>query len=132
MQPGRVDPKTFKQHLEFLPINLDDGFTSVPGMPGLSVRVITGTLDEEAKRGSITRLVKFAPDTKLDRIITRDCYQEVVILRGTLLAATPEDPSIFKSFPAPSFATRPPGVAHGPYAAGPDGCVLIESKYYMP
>ena len=132
MQPGRVDPKTFKQHLEYFPINLDDGFTSVPGQPGLSVRVITGTLDEEAKRGSITRLVKFAPGTALDRVITRDCYQEVVVLRGTLMAATPDEQGTFRSFSAPSFATRPPGVAHGPYRAGPDGCVLIESKYYMP
>ncbi len=132
MQPGRVDPKTLKQHLEYVPINLDDGFTTAPGTPGLSVRVLTGTLDEEAKRGSITRLVKFAPGTRLDRVILRDCYQEVVILRGTLLAATPDEPTNFKPFPAPSFATRPPNVAHGPYMAGPDGCVLIESKYYMP
>ena len=132
MQPGRVDPKTFKQHLEYFPINLEDGFTSVPGKPGLSVRVLTGTLDEEGKRGSITRLVKFAPNTKLDRVITRDCYQEVMILQGTLLAATPEDQSTFTAFPALSFATRPPNVSHGPYTAGAEGCVLLETKYYMP
>lgn len=132
MQPGKVDPKTFKQHLEYFPIDLDDGFTSVPGMPGLSVRVLTGTLDEDAKRGSITRLVKFAPGTVLDRVITRDCYQEVLILRGALQAATPDAPTAFKTFPALSFATRPPNVSHGPYVAGPEGCVLIETKYYMP
>ena len=132
MTQGAVDPKTLKQHLEYFEINLDDGFTSVEGVPGLSVRVLTGILDEEGKRGSITRLVKFAPGITFDRVIKRDCYQEVMILKGALLAASPTDPTAFKTFSAPSFATRPPDVSHGPYKAGPDGCVLLETKYYMP
>ena len=132
MRPGSVDPKTFRQHLEYFPLSLEDGFTSIPTIPGMSIRVITGTLDKEAKRGSITRLLKWAPGTALDRIVSHDCYQEVLVLAGTLLAASPDDQTGFKPFPALSFATRPPGVEHGPYKAGPDGCVLLETKYYMP
>ena len=132
MQPGPVDPKTFKQHLEFFAVNLEDGFSSVPALPGLSIRVLTGTLDEVAKRGSISRLVKWAPGTLLDQIVKHDCYQEVLVLQGTFLAATPADPVHFTPFPALSFATRPPGIAHGPYMAGPEGCVILETKYYMP
>ncbi len=131
MRPGTVDPKTFKQHLEYMTVNLEDGFTSVPTVAGMSVRVLTGTLDKEGKRGSITRLIKWAPGTALDRVVEHDCYHEVLVLTGTLLAATPEQPTDFKSFPALSFATRPPGAAHGPYRAGSDGCVLLETKYYI-
>ena len=132
MHPGSVDPKTFKQHLEYFAVSLEDGFTSIPSVPGLSIRVLTGTLDEGAKRGSITRLMKWAPGTSLDRVVSHDCHHEIMVLQGTLLAATPEDPTDYKAFPALSFATRPPGAAHGPYKAGPDGCVLLETKFYMP
>ncbi len=132
MQLGPVDPKTRKAHVEFFRVDFAEGFAPMPGAPGLQVRILAGTLDEVAKRGGISRLVRWAPGAHLDEVKVHDFYEEVLVAAGTFLVADPGDRTRFVAFPSPSFATRPPGVPHGPFKAGPEGCLLFETQYYLP
>ena len=65
MTQGAVDPKTLKQHLEYFEINLDDGFTSVEGVPGLSVHSAVAAPSGRASRATSrlkpSRLLTLSP-----------------------------------------------------------------------
>ena len=48
-----------KPHLEFVKVDLNGGWEQVPGYPkGFSQKILASDIDEKAKRGSRTRLLK--------------------------------------------------------------------------
>jgi hypothetical protein len=94
-------------------------------------KILAGGLDETNKRGFLNRLVRWAPGAAIDAVIVHEFYEEVFVVSGELFVAIEEDRTRFESFPAPSFACRPPGAPHGPFRAGSEGCVLFENQFYL-
>lgn len=100
-----------------------DDWTPLGGFDGISQRILAGVLDESAKSGHRTRLVKFAPGARTDEPFVHDYWEEVFVVSGALIdsdgtVATPGD-----------FVFRPPGQYHGPFRS-PEGCELFEVHYY--
>ena len=51
-----------KPHLEFVTVNMDEGWESPPGYPeGIKQKILASDMDEEKKTGSRTRLLRFDP-----------------------------------------------------------------------
>jgi ChrR-like protein with cupin domain len=123
-----TDPKTGKPHLEFFRVG-EDGWIEIA--PGVRQKILAGGLDETNKRGFLNRLVRWAPGATIDAVIVHGFYEEVLVVSGELLVARQDDRTRFESFPAPSFACRPPGAPHGPFRAGPQGCLLFENQFYL-
>jgi hypothetical protein len=124
----KLDAKTGKPHLEFFRIG-EDGWTEIA--PGVRQKILAGGLDAANKRGFLNRLVRWSPGATIDSVIVHEFYEEVLVVSGELLAGAAGDRRRFESFPAPSFACRPPGAPHGPFRAGPEGCVLFENRFYL-
>jgi hypothetical protein len=123
-----TDAKTGKPHLEFFRVG-HDGWVEIA--PGVRQKILAGGLDETNKRGFLNRLVRWEPGATIDKVIVHDFYEEVLVVSGELLVATPDDRTRVESFPAPSFACRPPRAPHGPFRAGPEGCVLFENQFFL-
>ena len=124
----KLDAKTGKPHLEFFRID-EEGWIEIAR--GVRQRILAGGLDEVNKRGFLNRLVRWEPGATIDAVIVHEFYEEVLVVSGELLVRAADDRRRFESFPAPSFACRPPGAPHGPFRAGPDGCVLFENQFYL-
>ena len=99
------------------------GWTPFGGLTGISQRVLVGALDEAAKAGHRTRLVRFEPGAETTEPFVHDYWEEVFVVSGTLIDA---DGTVA---PAGDFVRRPPGLVHGPFTS-PKGCELFEVHYY--
>ncbi|WP_332119397.1 cupin domain-containing protein [Azorhizobium caulinodans] len=124
-----IDPGTGKEHREFFEIDEVDGWVEVA--PGIEAKVLAGSIDEAARKGHLNRLVRWAPHARIDEVKVHDFYEEVFVARGSLIVAAQTPPHMPETFNAPSFACRPPGALHGPFQAGPDGCLLFETQFYL-
>jgi hypothetical protein len=122
-----IDPKTGKEHREFFAIT-EEGWEEVS--PGIHFKILAGVMDEKAGRGHQNRVARWAPNARLDSVNVHPYYEEVFVASGSFLVVSQEDPSRTDVFPAFSFACRPPGAKHGPFQAGPEGCVLFETIYF--
>jgi hypothetical protein len=123
-----------KQHKEFHTIDMQDGWQMPPGYPpGLDVKekVLAGGLDTKNKRGSQTRLLKFAPGVFTTAPFVHDYWEEVYLVSGDLTVGNDKDGKGGTPFPQNTYACRPPGAAHGPFKSE-NGCVLLEIHYYDP
>lgn len=123
------DAKTGKEHREFFEIDDKDGWSEVA--PGILAKVLAGSIDEARGTGHLNRLVRWAPHARIDAVRVHDFYEEVLVVRGSLIVASQDPPHREETFPALSFACRPPGAKHGPFRAGPEGCVLFETQFYL-
>src|SRR5205085_2686169 len=87
---------------------------------GLSERILA----RDAQSGVATRMLRFIPgaDTSAFGVVVHDFWEEVYILEGSL-----HDLSLNQSFPAGTYACRPPGMKHGPWRA-PEGCVTGSAR----
>ncbi|MCF3964668.1 cupin domain-containing protein, partial [Streptomyces fuscigenes] len=91
------------------------------GAPGVDERVLSaGASDAET-----TRLARWAPglDTTAAGVIRHAYHEEVYLLEGEL-----EDLSLGRTFGAGYYASRPPGMPHGPYRTR-GGCVMLEIRH---
>lgn len=87
--------------------------------PGVSERVLSRERD-----GAVgTRIARWAPGTVTDAVIRHDYFEEVLLLDGEL-----HDLTLGTTFTAGSFASRPPGMPHGPYRTD-TGCTMLEIRY---
>ena len=123
-----------KRHAEFHPVAADgaDGWESPPGYPdGIEQKILSGALDETAKRGSRTRLLRFAPGVFTTAPFVHDYWEEVFLVSGDLVVGNDEQGQGGTTFTAHTYACRPPGVPHGPFRSD-DGCLLLELHYYDP
>ncbi|MCE7003945.1 cupin [Kibdelosporangium philippinense] len=76
----------------------------------------------------LTRLARWEPglDTTAAGVITHDYVEEVYILCGSL-----HDHTLDRTFQAGDFASRRPGMPHGPYRTA-EGCVMLEPATVHP
>jgi hypothetical protein len=89
-----------------------------PTAPGVTERVLSRESD-----GSVgTRIARWAAGTETSGVIRHDYVEEVLLLEGSL-----HDITLDRTFGAGYFASRPPGMPHGPYRTV-DGCTMLEIR----
>jgi hypothetical protein len=121
-----------KQHDEFYAVDLDSGWETLPGYPeGIQQKILAGGLDEDAGRGTRTRLLRFAPGVFTTAPFVHDYWEEVYLVSGDLTVGNDPEGHGGESFNPNTYACRPPGAAHGPFKSEA-GCVLLEIHYFDP
>lgn len=112
-----------KPEHEFFPVD-SVRWTRVPGdAEGLYERIL---IQDAATSGSVTRILRFDPgtDTTPNGVQVHDFTEEVYILSGSF-----EDLTLGETFVAGTYASRPPGMRHGPWRTE-EGCMTFEVRYY--
>ena len=121
-----------KQHLEFHKLDLESGWQVPEGYPdGIQQKILAGVLDETGKRGSRTRLLRFAAGVYTTEPFVHDYWEEVYLLSGDLTVGNDADGDGGEAFDPDTYACRPPGAYHGPFKST-GGCMLLEIHYYDP
>jgi ChrR Cupin-like domain len=88
---------------------------------GLTERLLA--VDREG--GVATRVLRFEPgtDTTPNGVQRHDFWEEVYILEGSIT-----DLRLGRTFSAGMYASRPPGMDHGPWSSSM-GCLTFEVRY---
>ena len=114
-----------KKHDEFHTLDMNVGWEIPLGYPkGIEQKILSGRLDETNKRGTRTRLLRFAPGVSTTKPFVHEYWEEVFQLSGTLEVGG-------QTFGPMTYACRPPRAWHGPFRSR-DGCLLLEVHYYDP
>src|SRR6185437_12844349 len=115
-----------KKHSEFTSVNLDfSGWTLPEGYPKGALaceKILSGALDEQNKRGSRTRLLRFEPGFRTTKPFVHEYWEEVFLLEGDMTVGVGDNGERFEGY---TYAVRPPGVFHGPFASE-GGALLLE------
>lgn len=107
------------------------GWEPVPGgAQGVEQKMLSGALDEDAKVGVRTRLIRFQPGTVAPNVFVHDYWEEVYLISGKLVNGCDAQGTGGTEFEAPSYACRPPGTEHGPFTST-NGCTFFEIQYYV-
>jgi len=93
--------------------------------------ILSGALDHQAKSGSRTRLLRFRPGFKTYEPFTHDYWEEVFLLEGDMTVGAAGRGDTVQRFEGYTYAVRPPGVPHGPFASD-QGALLLEIHYFDP
>jgi hypothetical protein len=121
-----------KEHREFHALDMASGWSVPPGYPdGIEQKILSGSLDEEAKQGSRTRLLRFKPGVYTTAPFVHTYWEEVYLLSGDLIVGNDEQGRGGEKFTPETYACRPPGTPHGPFKSD-GGCVLLEIHYFDP
>ena len=121
-----------KAHDEFHALDLNSGWETIPGYPdGMAHKILSGALDESARRGSRTRLLRFEPGVFTTEPFVHEYWEEVYLLSGDLIVGNDAHGEGGESFQPNTYACRPPGAFHGPFKSE-NGCLLLEIHYYDP
>jgi hypothetical protein len=121
-----------KQHQEFHLLDLTQGWVTPAGYPsGIEQKILSGELDEQARRGSRTRFLRFQPGVYTTKPFIHEYWEEVYLVSGDLIVGNDEHGHNGTSFQPNTYACRPPGVHHGPFKSE-KGCLLLEIHYYDP
>ncbi len=119
-----------KKHEEFHALDLDSGWEVPPGYPtGMLQKISSGELDEAAKTGSRTRLLRFDPGVYTTVPFVHEYWEEVFLVSGDLFVGSDEKGRGGERFEPHTYACRPPGVYHGPFRSD-GGCLLLEIHYF--
>ena len=119
-----------KPHLEFHSIDMRTGWETPPGYPtGIQQKILAGSLDESNRKGSRTRLLRFAPGVFTTAPFVHEYWEEVYQLTGDLIVGNDEAGEGGESFQPGTYACRPPGAYHGPFKSV-NGCMLLEIHYF--
>jgi hypothetical protein len=119
-----------KPHLEFAGVDLASGFTVPPGYPsGFKEKILAGSLDEQSRKGSRTRLLRIEPGTYSTAPFIHEYWEEVYLLSGDLIVGNDDKGRGGEKFTGPTYACRPPGVYHGPFKSE-GGCLMLEIHYF--
>ena len=121
-----------KIHDEFRTIDMSSGWETPTGYPaGIQQKILSGALDETNKKGSRTRLLRFAPGVYTTEPFVHEYWEEVFLFSGDLIVGNDEQGNGGESFPPLTYACRPPGAFHGPFKSV-NGCMLMEIHYFDP
>ncbi|HSV82540.1 MAG TPA: cupin [Ramlibacter sp.] len=122
-----------KTHAEFYPVDMDqDGWEVPAGYPqGIEQKILSGVLDEDAKQGFRTRLLRFKPGIYTTAPFMHDYWEEVYLVEGDLVVGNDAKGQGGTAFAPHTYACRPPATPHGPFKST-KGCVLLELHYYGP
>jgi hypothetical protein len=119
-----------KLHDEFKAIDMTTGWETPAGYPeGIQQKILAGSLDETAKTGNRSRLLRFAPGVYTTKPFVHDYWEEVLLISGDLTVGNNERGEGGEAFTPLTFACRPPGVFHGPFKSKA-GCLLFEIHYF--
>ena len=119
-----------KPHIEFLALDMQSGWATPEGYPdGIKQKILASDLDERRKTGSRTRLLRFEPGVFTTAPFVHDHWEEVYLVAGDLTVGNDARGQGGESFPAGTYACRPPGAVHGPFKSEA-GCLLYEIHYY--
>jgi hypothetical protein len=121
-----------KAHDEFYTLDLEKGWETPAGYPaGIQQKIMSGGLDEDKKRGSRTRLLRFAPGVYTTAPFVHEYWEEVFLVSGDLTVGNDDQGKGGTSYPPFTYACRPPGAFHGPFRSE-KGCILLEMHYFDP
>ncbi len=121
-----------KQHREFHAVDMKVGWEVPAGYPaGIEQKILAGALDDQRKRGSRTRLLRFQPGVFTTEPVVHEYWEEVYLLSGDLTVGNDAQGRGGTRFRKDTYAVRPPGAAHGPFKSE-EGCLLLEIHYYDP
>lgn len=121
-----------KPHVEFFGVDQSADWKRPPGYPdGFEQLILSSDLDEVAKTGSRSRLLKVAPGAFSTVPFIHDHWEEVFLFEGDLIVGNDASGQGGEQFHAQTYACRPPGVHHGPFTSA-NGCVMFEIHYYAP
>lgn len=121
-----------KLHDEFKTLDMNAGWEVPPGYPqGIKQKILSGALDEDGRKGSRTRLLKFDPGVYTTAPFVHTYWEEVFLVSGDLTVGNDEKGNGGESFKPFTYACRPPGVHHGPFKSE-TGCILFEVHYFDP
>lgn len=125
-----------KPHREFFRVMLDQAdhggaqWVPVSGTDGrIAELILADNLDTEHRSGSRTTLARWQPGALLASPVVHDFHEEVFIIEGDLVVGCDAKGLGGQTFDAYTFACRPPGVWHGPFASR-GGCVMLEFQYF--
>ena len=119
-----------KPHLEFMPVDLAQGWEVPKGYPrGIQQKILAGALDEGAHKGTRTRLLRFEPGAYTTEPFVHEYWEEVFLVSGDLSVGSDEHGNGGERFTPHTYACRPPGAFHGPFKST-EGCLLLELHYY--
>jgi hypothetical protein len=128
--PRGVNVPMSKPHLEFHPVDMNEGWHTPAGYPaGIKQKILASDLDETGKVGSRSRLLKFDPGACTTVPFVHDHWEEVYLMSGDLIVGNDAQGIGGQKFVAPTYACRPAGVHHGPFKSE-TGCLLFEMHYY--
>jgi hypothetical protein len=121
-----------KEHKEFHAVDMSKGWETPVGYPaGIQQKILSGSLDETGKRGSRSRLLRFAPGVYTTKPFVHDYWEEVYLISGDLTVGNDEKGEGGTAFAPNTYASRPPGAYHGPFKSK-NGCMLFEIHYFDP
>ena len=121
-----------KEHKEFHTLDMRSGWKTPLGYPkGIEEKILSGALDENAKRGTRTRLLRFEPGVFTTAPFVHDYWEEVFLVSGDLIVGSDAKGHGGTPFPPNTYACRPPGSYHGPFKSI-NGCMLLELHYFDP
>jgi hypothetical protein len=124
------DLASIKPPVLFHELDMDSGWEPVPGgARGVQQILLSGELDEENHLGVRTRLIRFLPGTIAPMEFVHEYWEEVYLISGELITGCEADGSGGERFDQQSYACRPPGKIHGPFAS-PLGCIFFEIQYF--
>lgn len=111
-----------KPEYEFGPVNVVPHTPCNPPIDGLSEQILARDSNSDA----VTRILTFEPgtDTSPNGVLTHDFWEEVFIFEGSFV-----DQRLGREFKAGDWATRPPGMEHGPWKSE-NGAKMFEVRYY--
>lgn len=119
-----------KLHDEFRAVDMQAGWETPAGYPaGIQQKILAGSLDEKAKTGNRSRLLRFAPGVYTTAPFVHEYWEEVFLVSGDLIVGNDARGEGGESFAPFTYACRPPGVHHGPFKSV-KGCILFEIHYY--
>ena len=121
-----------KLHDEFHALDMNSGWEVPRGYPsGIQQKILSGLLDETQRRGSRTRLLRFAPGVFTTAPFVHEYWEEVYLLSGDLTVGNDAQGNGGTAFQPNTYAVRPPGAVHGPFKSE-TGCMLLEIHYFDP
>ena len=121
-----------KLHDEFHTLDMNAGWEVPLGYPsGIQQKILSGALDEENRRGSRTRLLRFLPGVYTTTPFVHEYWEEVFLVSGDLTVGNDDKGNGGESFAPFTYACRPPGAYHGPFKSE-KGCLLLEIHYFDP
>ena len=98
-----------KEHKEFHQVDLTSGWETPAGYPrGIEQKILAGALDEKNKRGTRSRLLRFAPGVFTTAPFVHDYWEEVYLVSGDLTVGNDAQGKGGTPFPPNTYACRPP------------------------
>ena len=119
-----------KSAFDFSKIDINEGWELAPGAgPGIEMKMLSGSLDENKKTGVRTRLIRFLPGSFNTEVFVHDYWEEVYMIRGSITLGNDLPGNKKTTTQSPTYACRPPGTNHGPFRSD-EGCMFLEIQYY--